>query len=139
MCSTHRSRNWSRNASWCACWPIGVRSIPASSCITRAAGNCRRPCALSSISRKPRQNSSASSEHRLALVNKRLHGLLVIRRRRQTDQAFRLVVARGGEVEQQGFVEIVFHVTQGNRRPFRHRFGERKSLGLKPVVRHQAV
>ncbi len=49
------------------------------------------------------------------------------------------MVARGGEIEQQGFVEIVLHVAQRDRRPFGHRFGERKGLILQSGVGHHAV
>jgi GNAT superfamily N-acetyltransferase len=53
----------------------------------------------------------APPEHRLALFNKSLHRLAVIRRHRGADQALGLMVARGSKIEQQGFVEIILHVT----------------------------
>ncbi len=54
-------------------------------------------------------------------------------------QAFGLVVAGGGEIEQQRFVKIVLHVAQRERRAFGHRFGQRKGFLLQLVVRHHAV
>src|SRR6267378_8718702 len=67
-------------------------------------------------------------EHGFALFNKSLHRLAVIGRHRGADQALRLMVARGRKIDQQGFVEIVLHVAQRDRRPFRYRFCERKGL-----------
>ena len=50
-----------------------------------------------------------------------------------------LVIARGGEIEHQGFVEIVLHVADRDRRPFGDRFGERKGFRLQLVVGDHAV
>ena len=66
------------------------------------------------------KRSLVSPKHRLALVDEGLHRLFVVRGHGGADQAFGFVVARGGEIEQQGFVEIVLHVAQRNGRPFRH-------------------
>ena len=49
------------------------------------------------------------------------------------------MVACGRKIEQQGFVEIVLHVAQRQRRPFRHRFRKGKGFLLQAVIRHHAV
>ncbi len=86
-----------------------------------------------------RAEVSLSPEHRLALFDERLHRLAMIRGHGGADQPFGFVIARRGEIEQQGFVEIVFHVAQSDGRAFGDRFGQRKGFGLKLVVRHHAV
>ena len=75
----------------------------------RATGNslcklaaCRgRPRHEQCFGELSRQEVSASIplERCLALFDKHLHGLAVVRRHRGADQAFGLVVARGGEIE----------------------------------------
>src|SRR5260370_25502675 len=91
------------------------------------------------VARNDDYSNSTSLKHRLALLDKGLHGFAMVRRRRQADQARGFVVAGGGEIEQQGFVEIVLHVAQRQRRPLGHRFRQRKGFLLKLVVRHHAV
>src|SRR6476620_9517703 len=50
-CLRRRSKRCSPSASWFACSLTGARPIPASSCTTQAAANCRPRCARSWISR----------------------------------------------------------------------------------------
>src|SRR4051794_14732548 len=85
------------------------------------------------------KRSSCSLEHRLAFVDERLHRLLVVRGHGGADQAFGLVVARGGKIEQQGFVQIVLHVAQRNGRPFGKRSCQRERFILQFCVRNHAI
>ena len=87
----------------------------------------------------PEPGLSMAGEHRLALVDKRLHGFLVIGRHLGSDHALGLMVARGGEIEHQGFVEIVLHIADRDRRSFGDRFGEREGFRLQFVVGDHAV
>src|SRR5436305_788628 len=64
---------------------------------------------------------------------------LVMRGDGGADQALGLVVARGGKIGQQGFVEIVLHVAQRDGWPLGKRFCQRKRLVLKFCVGHDAV
>ena len=49
------------------------------------------------------------------------------------------MVARRGEIEHQGFVQIILHVADRDRRSFGDRFGEREGFRLQPVVGDHAV
>ena len=55
------------------------------------------------------------------------------------DQALGLTIARGGEIDMQGVVEIVLHVAHRERWTFGDRLGEREGLLLQFVVGDHAV
>src|SRR6187402_2535432 len=112
MSSKRRWKSCWQNVNSSACSPTGARPIPVSFCIIQAAANCPQRSARSWISR----GRLLPREHRLPLLDERLHGLLVIGGRGQADQAFGFVVARGLEVKEHGFVEIVLHVAQREAR-----------------------
>ena len=99
---------------------------------------------------RPQSRAYIPPEHRLALVDEGLHRLAVIGGHGGADQALGLVVAGGGEIEQQGFVEIVLHVAQRNAsalRPWIWRAQRPPSCSLssgttrltRPIASHRAA
>ena len=49
------------------------------------------------------------------------------------------MIAGGGEIDQQGFIEIILHIAHRDGRPVGHRFGKRKSLFLQARIGDHAV